>query len=181
MANHAVAPGVLVTGVMVVLSLTLGLWVGTRREMWAALQERAEWLECEQRARAEQARVEERTSSTSLAPSTSRYGTNLRRPRCPAPPAAVSALSAYENGRPCSPEPSASYSRHPAARHRLADLTPRERDVITAVSEGLSNTEIGRQLRLREATVKAHVSRALAKLGLNNRVQAAILVRDAQG
>jgi DNA-binding NarL/FixJ family response regulator len=72
-------------------------------------------------------------------------------------------------------------TRADAARRRLADLTPRERDVITAVSEGLSNTEIGWQLRLREATMKTHVSRALAKLGLNNRVQAAILVRDAQG
>ena len=46
---------------------------------------------------------------------------------------------------------------------------------------GLSNAEIGRELAMSEATVKAHVSRALAKLGLSNRVQAAILVHDATG
>jgi DNA-binding NarL/FixJ family response regulator len=70
-------------------------------------------------------------------------------------------------------------ARAAAARRQLSGLTPRERDVVTAVAEGLSNAEIGRKLRLSEATVKAHVSRSLAKLGLNNRVQAAILVHDA--
>jgi DNA-binding NarL/FixJ family response regulator len=66
-----------------------------------------------------------------------------------------------------------------AARDRLATLTDRERDVVRAVARGLSNAEIGRELGMREATVKAHVSRVLAKLGLANRVQAAILVHDA--
>ncbi|GAA4528959.1 response regulator [Nonomuraea ferruginea] len=70
-------------------------------------------------------------------------------------------------------------SRAVSARERLAALTAREEDVIRAVARGLSNAEIGRQLRLTEATVKAHVSRVLAKLGLANRVQAAILVHDA--
>ncbi|NUR86222.1 MAG: response regulator transcription factor [Nonomuraea sp.] len=70
-------------------------------------------------------------------------------------------------------------SRGEAARKQLATLTAREADVIMAVARGLSNAEIGRELRLTEATVKAHVSRALAKLGLANRVQAAILVHDA--
>jgi DNA-binding NarL/FixJ family response regulator len=65
------------------------------------------------------------------------------------------------------------------ARQRLAVLTDREREVVTAVARGLSNAEIGRELTMSEATVKAHVSRALAKLGLTNRVQAAILVHDA--
>jgi DNA-binding NarL/FixJ family response regulator len=70
-------------------------------------------------------------------------------------------------------------SRAESARRRLAALTAREEDVIRAVARGLSNAEIGRELRLTEATVKAHVSRVLAKLGLANRVQAAILVHDA--
>ncbi|MFD1540576.1 response regulator [Nonomuraea guangzhouensis] len=70
-------------------------------------------------------------------------------------------------------------SRSESARRRLASLTGREEDVIRALARGLSNAEIGRDLRLSEATVKAHVSRVLAKLGLTNRVQAAILVHDA--
>ncbi|TDD32250.1 response regulator transcription factor [Actinomadura sp. KC06] len=70
-------------------------------------------------------------------------------------------------------------SRSAAARERLAVLTDREMDVVRAVARGMSNTEIGRALTMSEATVKAHVSRALAKLGLANRVQAAILAHDA--
>jgi DNA-binding NarL/FixJ family response regulator len=66
-----------------------------------------------------------------------------------------------------------------AARRRLDTLTGREREVVVAVAQGLSNAEIGRRLFMSEATVKAHVSRVLAKLGLSNRVQAAILAHDA--
>jgi DNA-binding NarL/FixJ family response regulator len=66
-----------------------------------------------------------------------------------------------------------------AAKARLEALTRREHEVVVAVARGLSNSEIGRALGMREATVKAHVSRAFAKLGLSNRVQAAILVHDA--
>jgi DNA-binding NarL/FixJ family response regulator len=65
------------------------------------------------------------------------------------------------------------------ARQRLEVLTEREYEVIGAVARGLSNAEIGRDLAMSEATVKAHVSRALAKLGVANRVQAAILAHDA--
>jgi DNA-binding NarL/FixJ family response regulator len=65
------------------------------------------------------------------------------------------------------------------ARARLEVLTGRELDVIEAVARGLSNAQIGAELSMSEATVKAHVSRALGKLGLANRVQAAILVHDA--
>lgn len=65
------------------------------------------------------------------------------------------------------------------ALDRLATLTDRERDVVLEIGRGLSNAEIGRTLRMSEATVKAHVSRALAKLGCSNRVQAAIVVHDA--
>lgn len=70
-------------------------------------------------------------------------------------------------------------SRTEAAHERFAVLTTRERQVVRAVARGLSNAEIGRELTMREATVKTHVSRALAKLGLANRVQAAILVYEA--
>jgi DNA-binding NarL/FixJ family response regulator len=66
-----------------------------------------------------------------------------------------------------------------AARRRLDTLTGREREVVVALAQGLSNAEIGRRLFMSEATVKAHVSRVLAKLGLSNRVQAAILAHDA--
>jgi DNA-binding NarL/FixJ family response regulator len=66
-----------------------------------------------------------------------------------------------------------------AARRRLEELTDREREVVVAVAQGLSNAEIGRRLFMSEATVKAHVSRILAKLGMANRVQAAMLARDA--
>jgi DNA-binding NarL/FixJ family response regulator len=70
-------------------------------------------------------------------------------------------------------------SQAEAARKRLSALTDREHEVVCAVGRGLSNAEIGRELDMAEATVKAHVSRALTKLGVTNRVQAAMLVHDA--
>ncbi|MEU7851281.1 response regulator transcription factor [Micromonospora parva] len=70
-------------------------------------------------------------------------------------------------------------ARREAARQRLAPLTARELEIVRAVARGLGNAEIARQLTMSEATVKAHVSRALAKLQAGNRVQLAILVHDA--
>ncbi|MFL6098775.1 MAG: response regulator [Actinomycetales bacterium] len=70
-------------------------------------------------------------------------------------------------------------SRRDAAATRVALLTDRETDVLMAVGRGLSNAEIGRELFLSEATVKAHVSRLLTKLDATNRVQVAILAHDA--
>lgn len=70
-------------------------------------------------------------------------------------------------------------ARQAAARKRLEALTEREREVLVAVGRGLSNADIGRSLYMSEATVKAHVSRLLAKLDVTNRVQVAILAHDA--
>jgi DNA-binding NarL/FixJ family response regulator len=69
--------------------------------------------------------------------------------------------------------------RHHAAARQLAGLTDRELEVALAVGEGASNAEIAASLFMSEATVKAYVSRLLAKLGVSNRVQVAILVHDA--
>jgi DNA-binding NarL/FixJ family response regulator len=70
-------------------------------------------------------------------------------------------------------------SRRTSARERLDALTEREREVAIAVGAGASNAEVAGQLYMSEATVKAHVSRLLAKLGAANRVQVAIVVHDA--
>jgi DNA-binding NarL/FixJ family response regulator len=66
-----------------------------------------------------------------------------------------------------------------AARQRLAALSAREREVALALGRGRSNAEISAELFMSVATVKAHVSRLLTKLDLNNRVQVALLVHDA--
>jgi DNA-binding NarL/FixJ family response regulator len=65
------------------------------------------------------------------------------------------------------------------AREQLDRLTEREREVAVAIGLGKSNAEIGRELYMSVATVKAHVSRVLEKLELNNRVQIALLAHDA--
>jgi DNA-binding NarL/FixJ family response regulator len=57
---------------------------------------------------------------------------------------------------------------------RLAELTPREREVLEAVAEGLSNAELASRFFLSEATIKTHVRRILTKLELRDRVQAVV-------
>ncbi|MET9501935.1 response regulator [Streptomyces sp. NPDC006259] len=70
-------------------------------------------------------------------------------------------------------------TRRSRARERVAALGEREREVAVAVGRGLSNAEIAAALFMSVATVKTHVSRVLAKLDLNNRVQIALLTYDA--
>ncbi|MFE5667623.1 response regulator [Streptomyces niveus] len=65
-----------------------------------------------------------------------------------------------------------------AAREATARLTPRERQVLATLADGMTNADIGELLQLRESTVKAHVSRILTELGVSNRVQAAMVARD---
>ncbi|MDX2707539.1 response regulator transcription factor [Streptomyces sp. PA03-6a] len=62
----------------------------------------------------------------------------------------------------------------------LAGLTPREREILELIGEGLTNRQIGRRLFLSEKTVKNHISRMLGKLGVERRIQAAVLATQHQ-
>lgn len=66
----------------------------------------------------------------------------------------------------------------PAVHRDLADLTPREREVLTLLGRGMSNVELAAALTLSEATVKTHVARIFAKLGLRDRAQAVVVAYE---
>ncbi|MGW8725556.1 response regulator transcription factor [Streptomyces sp. NPDC055808] len=70
-------------------------------------------------------------------------------------------------------------ARAEEARRRVDVLSEREREVLALLGEGLSNADAGKRIHMSEATVKTYVSRILAKLDCENRVQAALLARDA--
>lgn len=61
---------------------------------------------------------------------------------------------------------------------RIAKLTDREREILTVIGQGWTNTEIAERFHVAESTVKTHVSRILAKTGARDRVQAVILAYD---
>ena len=70
--------------------------------------------------------------------------------------------------------------RHAEAAAMLAGLSPRDREIAGAIARGKANAAIASELHLSVATVKSHVSAMLAKLDLDNRVQIALLVQDAE-
>jgi len=65
------------------------------------------------------------------------------------------------------------------ARAALAGLTPREQEVVVGIARGETNAEISARLYMSVATVKAHITHILTKLGLANRTQIALLAHDA--
>ncbi|MBB5775340.1 response regulator [Nonomuraea jabiensis] len=65
------------------------------------------------------------------------------------------------------------------ARDRIGSLTDRETEVLALLGAGMSNGEIARELHIVEGTVKAYVSAILTRLGVRNRVQAAIIAHEA--
>lgn len=70
-------------------------------------------------------------------------------------------------------------SPSPQRLHLLAELTDREREIMTEVARGMANTEIAEALHLAEQTVKTHVSRILTKLGLRDRAQIVVIAYES--
>jgi DNA-binding NarL/FixJ family response regulator len=97
-------------------------------------------------------------------------------------------LDAVAGGAPAAAPPAAAShaTASPAANSHAGaldpdfdELTPRERDVLGCLAEGLGNQAIATRLVITETTAKSHVSRVLMKLGCSSRLQAAVVARDA--
>ena len=86
-------------------------------------------------------------------------------------------LNAYVQHLPTGHEQPADESSDPD--QRLASLTDREREILTVIGQGWTNSEISSRLHLAESTVKTHVGHILAKTGSRDRIQAVILAYDA--
>ncbi len=78
------------------------------------------------------------------------------------------------------PAPGGGTGDVPPADARLSALTEREREILTVIGKGWTNTEIAARLHLAESTVKTHVGRILAKTGSRDRIQAVILAYDTK-
>ena len=65
-----------------------------------------------------------------------------------------------------------------SAKHAFGGLSEREREVVRLVAAGLSNAEIAARLYLSQATIKSHITRILARLGLRDRVQIAVFAYE---
>ncbi len=87
-------------------------------------------------------------------------------------PSATRRLLAHVAANPSAPGPD-------PVDPRLAALTDREREVLELIARGLSNAEISSSLYLSETTVKTHVRRVLAKLGVRDRVQAVVVAYES--
>lgn len=87
-------------------------------------------------------------------------------------PSATRRLLAHVAANPSAPGPD-------PVDPRLATLTDREREVLELIARGLSNAEISSSLYLSETTVKTHVRRVLAKLGVRDRVQAVVVAYES--
>ncbi|MFI6856695.1 response regulator [Streptomyces sp. NPDC050416] len=86
-------------------------------------------------------------------------------------------LDAYVHHLPTDPSRT---EAPPQEDPRLASLTDREREILTVIGQGWTNTEIATRLHLAESTVKTHVGRILAKTGSRDRIQAVILAYDTK-
>jgi two-component system, NarL family, nitrate/nitrite response regulator NarL len=86
------------------------------------------------------------------------------------PAMAARLAQAFRSGAPGADAPDA-----------LAELSPREREILELIARGDSNKEIARSLSIAETTVKVHVQHILRKLNLSSRVQAAVVMASKRG
>jgi DNA-binding NarL/FixJ family response regulator len=96
----------------------------------------------------------------------------------------VGMLHSYAQKIASAPQPALSFVETPAERSaridRVADLTPREMQILEMVSRGLQNKAIAAEFSLSEHTVKIHLHNIISKLGIHNRTEAAARYRDHQ-